>query len=415
MDVFDRWLQTTKGNNAEIRALVERGELYDRVCTGVRGRQIEVDGRWLTDFASCNYLGLDLNEEVYRAIHDAIATWGTHPSWARMACSPALYEELERVLADKVGAEDAIVLPTISLIAVGLIPALVGPGDVIFADRFVHKVNHDGCRLARDIRKADLVSFDHRDPADLEAKLQASMDRPQRLIVIDGILSVTGRVPGLAKVLRLARAYEAMVYIDDAHGFGVLGEDPTPERPWGRGGGGTIAHLGESYDNVVYVAGLSKAYSSMAAFVACPARLKTPLKCMITSYIVSGPVPIAALAGALAGLRLDGLHGDAWRDTLHDYTRTILEAYRARGIRTDNDNGFPIVSAYVGSPEAVLRGGQLLYEEGVYVTLQSYPLVPRDQGVLRATPTVANTRAEVEHLIEAMDRTVRRLHEEGLT
>ena len=100
-----------------VMMLVERGELYDRVCTGVRGRQIEVDGRWLTDFASCNYLGLDLNEDVYRAIDDAIATWGTHPSWARMACSPALYEELERVLADKVGAEDAIVLPTISLMS----------------------------------------------------------------------------------------------------------------------------------------------------------------------------------------------------------------------------------------------------------------------------------------------------------
>lgn len=153
----------------------------------------------------------------------------------------------------------------------------------------------------------------------------------------------------------------------------------------------------------------------MAAFVACPARLKVPLKCMITSYIVSGPVPISALAGAIAGLQLDAVHGDAWRRTLHDYTRTILEAYRARDIRTDNDNGFPIVSAYVGSPEAVLRGGQLLYEEGIYVTLQSYPLVPRDQGVLRATPTVANTWDEITHLIDAVERTVRRLEKEGLT
>lgn len=231
MDVFDRWLQQTRGRNAEIRALVERGELYDRVCTRVRGRQIEVDGRWLTDFASCNYLGLDLHEGVFEAIEGAIKTWGTHPSWARMACSPALYEELERMLADKLGAEDAIVLPTISLIAVGLIPALVGAGDAILADRFVHKVNHDGCRLARDMRKADLLSFDHRDLEDLEAKLQATQERPQRLIVIDGVLSVTGRVPSLGEVLRLARAYDAMVYIDDAHGSGSWAATPRPSNP----------------------------------------------------------------------------------------------------------------------------------------------------------------------------------------
>ena len=415
MDVFDRWLDDTRDRNAVIRDIVERGALYDRVCTGVRGRQIEVDGWWLADFASCNYLGLDLREEVYDAIDETVREWGTHPSWARMACSPVLYERLEAALASKVGCEDAIVLPTISLIAVGLIPALVGPGDVIFADRFVHKVNHDGCRLARDMRKAELRSFDHNDLSGLEAMLRETKDRNQRLIVIDGVLSVTGRVPGLRGVLELAREHDALVYVDDAHGFGVLGADPTDEVPWGFGGGGVIRHLGESYDNVIYVAGMSKAYSALAAFVACPTRVKVALKSMITSYIVSGPIPFAALAGALRGLELDALEGDAWRATLYDYTRTIIEGYRERGIRTDNDNGFPIVSAYVGAPEAVLRGGQLLFDEGVYVTLQSYPLVPRDQGVLRATPTVANTPEEVAHLIDAMARTVETLRAEGLT
>jgi 7-keto-8-aminopelargonate synthetase-like enzyme len=109
------------------------------------------------------------------------------------------------------------------------------------------------------------------------------------------------------------------------------------------------------------------------------------------------------------------VNGDAWRATLHGYTTRIIASYRARGIRTDNDNGFPIVSAYVGSPEAVMRGGQLLFQEGYYVTLQSYPLVPIDQGVLRATPTVSNTEAEVDGLIDAMERTVRTLEAEGLT
>jgi 8-amino-7-oxononanoate synthase len=415
LDIFDRLLSTTLDRkNAIVREIVDRGQLYDRVCTAVRGRQIEVGGRWLADFASCNYLGLDLHPEVIDCVRPALERWGTHPSWARLACSPEPYVELEGRLARLLGTEDALVLPTVSLIAVGLIPALVKAGDVVFADRQVHKVNHDGCRLARDLCRAELRSFRHDDPEGLEAALAEVRDRDTRLVVVDGVLSVTGRVPALAEIVAVARRQDALVYIDDAHGFGVLGERPGPDAPFGYRGNGAIQHLGLGYDNVIYVAGLSKAYSSLAAFVACPARIKTALKCTVTSYIVSGPVPVASLATANKGLELNDRHGDAWRATLSAYTDAILAGYRAAGIPTDNDNGFPIVSATVGSPEAVLRGGQLLFDEGIFVTLQSYPLVPRDQGVLRATPTVANTWGEVEHLVEAMTRTVGRLRLEGL-
>jgi 8-amino-7-oxononanoate synthase len=120
-------------------------------------------------------------------------------------------------------------------------------------------------------------------------------------------------------------------------------------------------------------------------------------------------VPTAALATALAGLELNDGEGDAWRDRLYEYASAIIDGYRQRGIATDNDNRFPIVSAYVGSAENVIRGGQLLFEEGIYLTLQAYPLVPRDKGVLRATPTVANSSEQVAHLVAAMERVVRTL------
>jgi 8-amino-7-oxononanoate synthase len=318
-----------------------------------------------------------------------------------MAASPELYEQLETKLAELLGTEDALVLPTISLIAIGLIPAVAGKGAVIFADKFVHKVNHDGCRLARDMG-AQLVSFVHDDLDALDRLLASHADAPVRLIVVDGILSTTGRTPDIPRLAGLASKHGAILYIDDAHGFGVLGERPTPKRPYGLRGNGVVRHFGLSYDNILYVAGLSKAYSSLAAFVACPKKLKPYLKCNVTSYLVSGPVPTAALATALAGLELNDCEGEQWRDKLHSFTRTIIDAYRQYGIPTDNDNHFPIVSAYVGSGENVARGGQLLFEEGIYLTLQGYPLVPRDKGVLRATPTVANTPEQVDHLVEAM-------------
>src|SRR4051794_9571383 len=115
-DVFAELIETTlRHRNKTILELVEKGCLYDNVVTEVRGRRIKVRGRWLDDFASCNYLGLDLRPEVMDAIGPAVRAWGTHPSWARMAASPELYERLEAKLAELLGAEDTLVLPTISL------------------------------------------------------------------------------------------------------------------------------------------------------------------------------------------------------------------------------------------------------------------------------------------------------------
>ncbi|MHB8418873.1 MAG: aminotransferase class I/II-fold pyridoxal phosphate-dependent enzyme [Myxococcales bacterium] len=412
-DVFDTLIdRVLRHRNAEVHDLIQRGGLYDNVATAVQGRRIQVRGRWLADFASCNYLGLDLHPEMMEAILPEVRRWGTHPSWARLCCSPELYERLERKLADLLGAEDTLVLPTITLIGIGLIPAIAGKGGAILADRYVHKVNHDGCRLARDMG-ATLDGFRHDDLPGLDRLLAARADAPVRLVVLDGVLSVTGRTPDLPGIVDLVRRHEAILYLDDAHGFGVLGERPTPERPYGHRGNGVVRHFGLGYDNILYVAGLSKAYSSLAAFVACPRKLKSLLKANVTAYAVSGPVPTAALATALAGLELNDREGDGWRDTLHRYTTAILESYRRQGIPTDNDNGFPIVSAYVGAADNVTRGGQLLFERGVNVTLQGYPLVPRDKGVLRATPTAANDWDQVEQLTSAMAEVFRVMRSEG--
>lgn len=404
-DVFDRLLETklADSKNRQLLQLLETGQLYDNVATELRGRKIKVRGRWLDDFASCNYLGFDLREDIMASVVPAMRTWGTHPSWARLACSPELYEVVERKLASLLGVEETIIIPTISLLAVGLIPSLTGKGAGIFADRFAHKVNFDGCRLARD-QGAKLFSFTHSDPAELDRLLTENAALNPKLVVIDGVLSVTGRTPNIPAIVEVARKHDAIVYIDDAHGFGVIGEHPTPERPYGLRGNGVVKHFGLTYDNILYVSGMSKAYSSLVAFVACPTRLKKFLKTNITAYIYSGPVPTASLATALAGLEVNEREGDALRDRIGSFAQAIARGYRAAGIDTDNDNGFPIVSAYVGSAENVARGGALLFEEGINVTMQAYPVVPKDKGVLRATPTAANTMEEVEHLIAAMTK-----------
>ncbi|MBL9038518.1 MAG: pyridoxal phosphate-dependent aminotransferase family protein [Archangium sp.] len=258
-DVFDRLLDAKlDSKNRQLLHLLETGKLYDNVATEVRGRKICVRGQWLDDFASCNYLGFDLRDDIMAAVLPEMQRWGTHPSWARLACSPALYETVEHKLAALLGVEATLILPTISLVAVGLIPALAGKGAGLFVDRFAHKVNFDGCRIARDVG-AELYSFTHSDPAGLDALLTKHKALFPKLVVIDGVLSVTGRVPNLPAIVEVARKHDAIVYVDDAHGFGVIGEKPSAENPYGVRGNGVVQHCGLGYDNILYVAGMSKA------------------------------------------------------------------------------------------------------------------------------------------------------------
>src|SRR6266545_7541461 len=133
-----RWLAAC----ADLQELFAHHQLLDAVIQEVAGRRIRVGGRWLTDFASCNYLGLDLDPEVIAAIPDYLQRWGTHPSWSRMLGSPALYPQIEERLTGLLGAEDALLLPTLTHIHAAVIPVLADQG-TIFVDSRAHKTIYD--------------------------------------------------------------------------------------------------------------------------------------------------------------------------------------------------------------------------------------------------------------------------------
>ncbi len=122
--------------------------MWDAVIEEVRGREIRVGDHWLVDWASCNYLGLDLDPEVIAAVAEQVAKWGTHPGWSRMLGSPRLYPDIEERLTELLGADDTLVLPTISQIHISVIPALAGRGTVM-VENLAHKTIYDGCVHAR--------------------------------------------------------------------------------------------------------------------------------------------------------------------------------------------------------------------------------------------------------------------------
>jgi 8-amino-7-oxononanoate synthase len=395
-DWVGRWLDAC----SDLAELERSNPMIDAVIDQIDGRMIRVGDKWLADFASCNYLGFDLDPEIIGAVPAYLERWGTHPSWSRLLGSPVLYEEIEERLTRMLGAPDTLVLPTITLIHLSVIPLLAASGTV-FVDRRAHKTIYEGAELAT-LRGATLQRFGHNDLDELEKLLKADRSSA-RLICIDGVNRMTGNAPDLPAFARLAREYEAILYVDDAHGFGVIGERADDElSPYGKRGNSVVRYFDETYDNLVLVAGLSKAYSSLAAFISCPTEMKRLLKTAAPPYLYSGPSPVASLATTIAGLDVNERSGDVIRADLYAKTKRVLDALETLDVYTPNTDGFPIIEVPLGQAEQIGDVGEFLFDRGIYVTLAAYPLVPRAEVGFRIQLTAANTDDEVEHLVAVL-------------
>jgi acyl carrier protein len=368
-----------------------------------RGRRVRIEGRWVVDMASCNYLGLDLHPDVVAAVHPALERWGVHPSWTRAVASPEPYAQLEERLAALVGVPDVVVYPTVTLAHLGVLPPLTGPDGVLLVDEEAHHSLQEAATLAR-ARGAHVVTVPHGDLDALDARLSRSRSRARRVIAIDGVYSMSGEVPDLAGYVDLARRHDAVVYVDDAHGFGVIGHDPTGDRPYGHAGDGVVRHRGLGYDHVVYVSGLSKAYSSMAAFVSCTGGVSRRFLATTSTQVFSGPIPVASLASALAGLDVNAAEGDRLRDRLHGLTRRLVDGVVALGLRVRNEGAFPIVFVELGTTDVVTAACRSLWDDGVLLTPSLFPAVPLDRGGVRFTVTAANDDDDIATVLAGLER-----------
>ncbi len=395
------WLEHWLATVSDLSELKASHPMMDAVIEEVDGRMIRVGDRWLADFASCNYLGFDLDREIIEQVPEYLDRWGTHPSWSRLLGSPALYEQIEERLTELLGSEDSLVLPTITHIHMSVIPLLAASG-TIFLDARAHKTIYDGCQIAK-ARGVAVRRFRFEDPAHLDQLLSQERD-PTRLVCLDGVNSMTGNAPDLSAFAAVAREHGALLYVDDAHGFGVIGErSPLEPCPYGIRGNSIVRHAGESYENVVLVGGFSKAYSSLLAFIACPTDVKDLLKVAAPPYLYSGPSPVASLATVLAGFDVNEARGDALRMRLWALTDRVLTSMRILGVETPNRSGLPIIEVPLRDHRRIDAVGRFLFDHGVYVTLAAYPLVPKDEVGFRIQLTAANTDDEVGTLIEAVE------------
>jgi 8-amino-7-oxononanoate synthase len=386
---------------AMLAQLQASNPMLDAVIDEVRGRRIRVGGHWLADFASCNYLGFDLDPEIAASIDEQVRRWGTHPSWSRLLGNPRLYPEIEERLTELLGAPDTLVLPTITHIHTSVLPVLAGGGTVLLEAQ-AHRTLYDGATAAT-ASGASVHRFRLDDLDRLTHHLRGAPVQAPRVVCVDGVNSMTGNPPDIPALARVCREHGALLYIDDAHGFGVLGErHPDETSPYGRRGNAAVRWSGETYDDIVLVGGFSKAYSSLLAFLTVPTWLKEQLKLAAPPYLYSGPSPTASLATVLAGFRVNALRGDAIRADLYRKTERVLDHLDELRVHTPNTCGTPVVEIPLADPDDLDVVGRLLWEAGIYVTLAAYPLVPRSQVGFRVQMTAANSDEEVDELLAVL-------------
>jgi 8-amino-7-oxononanoate synthase len=384
---------------AHPRALRSSHPMVDATIDEIDGRLIRIGSHWLIDFTSGNYLGFDVDPEIVDAVPRYLARWGTQPGWSRLRGSPVLYEEIETRLATLLGVEDALVLPTLTHIHNSVLPSLAGRG-TIFVDSGTRRTLRDACTIAG-VDGATLRAFPHNDTDALEALLRAPHAQP-RAICVDGVNNLSGNPSDLSAFARLAREFDALLYVDDSHGFGVLGERSADELcDYGLRGNGTVRHFGARYDNVVVVGSLSKGYSSQLAYIGCSTAFKQVLK-NTQPYLLSGQSPIAALATVIEGLRVNEDRGDRLRLAVRRMTERVLSSLRELGIATPNVSGLPIVEIPLANPEEIDAVGAYLFHHGIYVTMAVPPFVPEGRASFRLQITAVNTWEQIEQLVRTL-------------
>lgn len=359
-----------------------------RVIEGAQGPRMRVDGRDVLLFAGSNYLDLAQHPEVVEAAARAARDHGTAAGGSRLITGNlAVHEALEEELAGFLGSEAALVFSTGYMANVGVIPALVGKGDVIISDALNHASIIDGCRLSQ----ADTRVFPHGD-LDALAGLLAKADSSFRriLVVIDGVYSMDGDVAPLAEVTALARQHGAMTLLDDAHGTGCLGAA-------GRGSA-ELCKAGNGVD--VLMGTLGKSLGSFGAFIAGSAALRELLVNTARSFIFSCALAPPAVEAARAALRL--VQREPWRrEQLQANAVRLRDGLAEHGLSTAPSTTH-IVPVILGDNARTMAVCERLLERGFYAQGIRHPSVPEGTARLRITPMATHKETDIDALVAAV-------------
>ena len=404
MNAFLESIFITQNRNTQREAIAQicdSSPMFDCTFHKVNNRQlVDGNGHTLYDFATQDYLGLIFRPELLNAVTEGTRKFGVAVPWCRLVGTIEIFEQVEKSISQLVGSQACSIFATTTLINHGVIAALLGKNGLLLLDKSAHMTMYEGAKIARDSGSL-LVSFPTDDLENLEALLLQHQNIEKKLICVDGVNSMTGGYSNLPALDDLAKKYNALLYVDDAHGFGVVGEKPDSNAPFGYKGNGLVKYFGLDYSNIIYVGCFSKAYGSSGAFVACSCRMRDFLISQATPHDLGASPQPSAMSAIMAGLNINAREGEAIRKKIWSLTQKVIAALREMGFEVNNTTGFPILSVKINDESKIIEISEFLYNNHVFLTLSPYPMVKKGHEALRITITAANTEEEINQLIKA--------------
>jgi len=380
----------------ELKQLKAQGLYFvERVRSSPQDAVVKIKGVEYVNMCSNNWLGLANHPKLREAAKKAIDEYGVGAGAVRpISGTTDLHMEAEEKIAKFKHREAAILFQSGYTANVGTIPAIVGVEDAILSEELNHGSIIDGCRLT----KAKRLIYKHLDMDDLKAKLIEAKESRRRLIVTDGVFSMDGDIAPLDKIVELAEKYDAIVYVDDAHGEGVLGDH-------GRG----IADHFKLHDRVdIEMGTLSKAFGVIGGYIAGSSELVEYLRQRARPYLLSSapnPPDVAAIIAAIDLLEeSDEPVRRLWRNT--EYFQSEL---KNRGFNIGNTKT-PITPVMIGDEKKTQDLVKMLFSEyKIFVQAVVYPWVPRGTARIRFQPNACHSIDNLKYVIDSLEEASRKL------
>lgn len=358
--------------------------------------EVVMEGKRRIMLGSNNYLGLTVHPEVIEAGIKAIEQYGTGCSGSRFLNGTLnLHIELESELADFLGMEAVMTFSTGFQSNLGIISAIAGRHEYILCDRENHASIYDGCRLSY----AETIRYRHNDMQDLEKHLQKLPREAGKLIITDGVFSMSGDIAKLPEIVELAEKYNAATMVDDAHGLGVIGE----------GGRGTASHFGLTDKVDIIMGTFSKSLASLGGYMAAKKYIVDYVRHNSRAFIFSASITPASCASALAALRVIKREPERVTRLAH------LASYLRDGLKKNGlavrESAFatPIIPFYTYEHTKTLIAAKMLYEAGVYVNPVLPPATAPTECLLRTSLMATHTEALLDEAVDIIAKVVSQL------
>lgn len=366
----------------ELTSLREQGLFTNiRTIESPQGAWLTIDGRRVLNFCANNYLGLANHPKLRQAAKEAIDKYGVGPGAVRtIAGTMELHIRLEERLAAFKGVDASITFQSGFNANLATIPALVGRDDIIFSDELNHASIIDGCRLAR----SEIVRYEHCNSDDLRRVIGETKVEGHAIIITDGVFSMDGDIAPLPALYEIAKEYDYLLMVDDAHGEGVLG----------RGGRGIVDHFGLHGKVDIEVGTLSKAFGVVGGIVAGKQEIVDWLSQRGRPFLFSSAMTVPDVAACLASIDLleesTELVERLWNNA--DYFKGEMSNLGFDTGKTET----PIVPIILGEAPLAQQFSKRLFEEGVFAMAIGYPTVPRGKARIRVMNTAAHSREDID-------------------